>query len=168
VAKAPMRIPVGNLTSKLSRPFSAPGDGTVDNNRNTVSGETIKGLHGETVDTANGETVDTTNSGNRSDSLTLSATMPSPHRGAASLGAGNTGQPQTVNTETPREVKKQTSLALPWDVKKRLAIWRAQLRAEGLPATESGIVVALVRAATLQYARDVLVAPQPTEQEEER
>jgi hypothetical protein len=77
-----------------------------------------------------------------------------------------TAPPETVVTDSPQmERKKKTSLELPWDVKTRLALWRARLRAEGLPATESGIIVALARAATIESVRQLLLSPQAGEDE---
>jgi hypothetical protein len=76
--------------------------------------------------------------------------------------------PETVVTDSVQtERKKKTSLELPWDVKTRLALWRARLRAEGLPATESGIIVALARAATIESVRQLLLSPPAGEEESE-
>jgi hypothetical protein len=82
-----------------------------------------------------------------------------------SLELRNTATPETgADDQPPTERKKKTSLELPWDVKTRLALWRARLRAEGLPATESGIIVALARAATIESVRQLLLSPQAGEE----
>jgi len=53
---------------------------------------------------------------------------------------------------------------LPRDVKKRLAIWRAELRSEGLPVTESGIMVQLARSATINDVRRLYQNPLEAEE----
>ena len=168
MSKGPARIPIGgNVTSKLTRPF-------------ITSEETVNPALDIPSDTV---TPETTIPPNEVTSIPVNDTAVVPVSpemlGQGSLApysrgnttAGKRRRQQTAKAETPQKGnpastldRQQTSLALPRDVKKRLAIWRAELRSEGLPVTESGIMVQLARSATINDVRRLYQNPLEAEE----